>query len=95
MGALRYDYGKAPQHILDRVRRIEAVCDRHGVPIGAAALQFPLGHPAVASVLPGMRSAVGVAETVELLRFRIPLEFWGDLRAAGLLSVAAPLPVQG
>jgi len=49
-GALRYDYGEAPQHILDRVRRIETFCDRHGVPIAAAALQFPLGHPAVASV---------------------------------------------
>jgi len=94
-GALRYDYGEAPQHVLDRVRRIETFCDRHEVPIGAAALQFPLGHPAVASVLPGIRSAVGVAETIDLLRFRIPLEFWGDLRAGGLLSTAAPLPTQG
>lgn len=93
-GALRYDYGEAPQHILDRVRRIETFCDRHGVPIAAAALQFPLGHPAVASVLPGIRSAVGVAEAVDLLRFRIPLEFWDDLRAGDLLSVAAPLPAQ-
>jgi len=93
-GALRYDYGEAPRHILDRVRRIETLCDRYGVAIAAAALQFPLGHPAVASVLPGIGSAARVAETVELLRSPIPLEFWAELRDAGLLSVATPLPAR-
>jgi len=91
-GALRYDYGAAPTHIIDRVTRIEEVCDRHGVLIAAAALQFPLGHPAVASVLPGIGSAARCAETIALLRRPIPPEFWEDLRAAGLLSVAAPVP---
>lgn len=93
--ALRYDYGEAPQHILDRVRRIETFCDRYGVPIAAAALQFPLGHPAVASVLPGIGSAVRVAETLDLLRFPIPADFWAELRAECLLSVVAPLPAHG
>ncbi|MBW8743105.1 MAG: aldo/keto reductase [Sphingomonas sp.] len=93
-GALRYDYGEAPQHILDRVRQIETLCDGYCVPIAAAALQFPLGHPAVASVLPGIGSAGRVAETVDLLNFPIPLEFWTDLRTRGLFSAATPPPTQ-
>ena len=94
-GVLRYDYGDVPQHILDRMKRIEAYCDRHGVPIAAAALQFPLGHPAVISVLPGIGSADRVTETIELLRFPIPQAFWTDVRRAGLLVDMLPLPLDG
>ena len=52
-----YDYAPADAEVMEKVRRIEAVCARHDVPIAAAALQFPLGHPSVASVIPGARNA--------------------------------------
>ena len=94
-GALRYDYGKAPEHILDRVRRIETVCQAWDVPIAAAALQFPLGHPAVASVLPGIGSVARVTETVGLLRFPIAEGFWCDLRDHKLVAASVPLPIAG
>jgi len=89
-GPIRYDYGEAPAEIIDRVRRIETICDRHGVPIGAAALQFPLAHPAISCVLPGIASAARMEETVALAGYPIPEPFWHDLRAAGLLSADAP-----
>jgi len=91
-GPLRYDYGVAPGDIIDRLHRIEAICDRHAVPIAAAALQFPLAHPAVACVLPGIASAARMKETVSLTGYPIPQSFWHDLRVAGLLSADAPTP---
>jgi D-threo-aldose 1-dehydrogenase len=68
------------------------VCDRHGVPLAAAALQFPLAHPAVATIIPGPRSVPEFAEDLELLRRPIPGALWEDLRDAGLLHPKAPTP---
>lgn len=89
---LHYNYAAAPQEITARVRALEAVCDRHSVPLPAAALQFPLAHPQVVSVIPGLESCDRVAETVRLYNTRIPPEFWAELRSAGLLRADAPLP---
>ncbi len=89
---LHYNYGAAPREVAARVRELEAVCDRHGVPLAAAALQFPLAHPQVASVIPGLESAEHVAETVRLYNTRIPPELWDALRSAGLLRADAPVP---
>lgn len=91
----RYDYGPASPAILDRTRRIAAVCARHGVALAAAALQFPLHHPRVASVIPGARSRAEVERSVELYRARIPPRFWRDLKAEGLLRTDAPTPAEG
>jgi len=88
----RYFYQPAPPEILDRTRRLEAVCARHGVPLAAAALQFPLGHPAVAAVVAGARSAAEVETNLALFRFPIPPELWRDLKADGLLPAEAPVP---
>lgn len=88
----RYNYQPAPPEILARVARIEAVCRRHEVPVAAAALQFPLAHPAVQSVIPGARSADEVRQNLALLRVRIPPGLWKDLSAAGLLHPDAPTP---
>lgn len=90
----RYFYQPAPPEILDRTRRLEAVCARHGVPLAAAALQFPLGHPAVTAVVPGARSAAEVETNLALFRFPIPPELWRDLKADGLLPADAPVPGQ-
>ncbi|MDX3231771.1 aldo/keto reductase [Streptomyces sp. ME19-01-6] len=88
-----YDYASAPQPVVDRALRLLAVTERHGVPLRAAALQFPFGHPAVASVLTGARSPEEVHDTVEQLRRPIPHAVWDDLRAEGLLSSDIPVPL--
>ena len=75
-----------------RVARIEAIGRRHHVPLAAAALQFPLGHPAVASVVAGFRSPPEVAAALAALRHPIPAAFWQDLRQDGLIPADAPLP---
>lgn len=87
-----YDYAPAPPAILERVRRIEAVCRRHDVPLAAAALQFPLAHPAVASVIPGGRSAHEVKANLALFAQPIPAELWRELKDEGLLRRDAPTP---
>lgn len=87
-----HDYKAAPRHLIDKARRIAAVCQRHQVPLAAAALQFPLAHPAVASVIPGALSAEEVRQNIGHLHHRIPAALWQELRAEGLLEAAAPLP---
>lgn len=92
---LYYNYEQAPAGIVERVRRLEALCDRFAVRLPAAALQFALAHPAVVSVIPGLADAGRVAETVDLYRSVIPAEFWQTLRAEHLVDAAAPLPLAG
>lgn len=72
------NYGPDAPDIVARVARIEAVAAAHGVPLAAAALQFPLAHPAVASVIPGLGDARRVAQTLELYRVPIPAAFWAN-----------------
>jgi D-threo-aldose 1-dehydrogenase len=91
-GPLYYNYEPAPPEIIERVRRIEAVCDRFDVPLAAAAIQFPLAHPQVAAVIPGMVNAEEAAEARENLAWAIPAAFWTALRREGLLHPAAPVP---
>lgn len=86
-----YNYAPAPPELIERALRLAEVCDRHGVPLAAAAVQFPLRHPAVASVLVGARSAAEVEEDVRLFRWEVPDELWADLRSSGLVrDPAAP-----
>nr|WP_303657438.1 aldo/keto reductase [Asticcacaulis aquaticus] len=87
-----YNYAAPPADIVDRVVRLKAVCAAHGVPLAAAALQFPLAHPVVVSVLTGMNSPAQVETNSALFRHPIPPALWADLKAEGLLSDAAPVP---
>ena len=88
----RYNYAPAPAEILDKVRKMEAVCVSHDTPLIAAALQFVLGHPAVRSVIPGGANAKEVKSNVALLERPIPVMLWQDLRREGLIRSDAPLP---
>ena len=88
----KYNYSDAPKDILERVRRIEAVCAAHDTPLIAAALQFVLGHPAVKTVVPGAVNAVEVQANVALMERTIPAQLWSDLRTEGLIRPDAPLP---
>lgn len=92
-GAIHYDYGIAPQTVIDRVRRLESLCERHSVPLAAAALQFPLAHPQVASVIPGLGNPLRVENTLKLYKTSIPDTFWHDLKNEGLIHASAPIPV--
>ncbi|GAA1924331.1 aldo/keto reductase [Streptomyces sodiiphilus] len=87
-----FDYAPAPPAVLERALRLKAVAGRHGVPLRAAALRFPLAHPAVAAVLTGGRSAAEVRDAAAMLRRPVPAAFWEELRAAGLLPPDAPVP---
>ncbi len=89
---LYYNYEPAPAQVIEKVRKIEAVCDRHNVPLAAAALQFPLGHSLVASVIPGLDSPERVNQTLALYRHVIPAALWRDLRQEDLLRADAPIP---
>ncbi|GAA0841106.1 aldo/keto reductase [Streptosporangium amethystogenes subsp. fukuiense] len=80
-----YDYAPAPGPLLERARRIAAVCDRHGVTLPQAALAFPLRHPAVATVVVGARSATEVTRNAALTACPVPEELWADLAAEGLI----------
>jgi len=88
----KYNYKEAPPEIMDRVAKIEAVCRRHGVKLPAAALQFPLGHPAVAAMVPGAVTPAEVARNVALIAAPIPADLWAELKHEGLLRHDAPTP---
>ncbi len=85
-----YNYDAAPQPVLDRVASIEAVCERHGVKLIEAALNFPLMHPAVVSVIPGGQRPDEARANAALLDAKIPAALWQELKAQGLLRQDAP-----
>jgi D-threo-aldose 1-dehydrogenase len=89
---LVYDYQPAPPHIIAQVAAIESVCDKHNVTLPAAALQFPLAHPQVIAVIPGMNSPAEVSRAREYLNMQIPAAFWRELRERELLRPEAPVP---
>ena len=89
----RFDYGLADARWVERAKRLYEVCERHGVPLKAAAIQFPLAHPAVASVVVGARSPEEIDENVRMFEWAIPPALWEELRAKRLLPEEAPVPM--
>jgi D-threo-aldose 1-dehydrogenase len=90
-----FDYRPAPPPTVERVEEIGKVCADHAVPLKAAALQFPYGHPAVCSVLTGVRSPDELDENLAMLAIDIPTSFWMALRRKGLIPLTAPIPDVG
>ncbi len=87
-----FNYRPAEPAWLERAQRLAAVCDRHETPLMAAAIQFPLAHQAVATVLTGVRSIAELEENERMFRFPVPVALWDDLRREGLLPDEAPTP---
>lgn len=87
-----YNYAAAPAEVLERALRLQEVAARHGTSLRAAALAFPLAHPAVAGVLVGARSAQEAHDCVRKYRAAVPADFWAELRADGLLPEDVPVP---
>ncbi|MEO8666877.1 MAG: aldo/keto reductase [Bauldia sp.] len=92
VGRETWNYAKAPAEVMTRVKAIAAICDAHKVPLGAAALQFPLAHPLVSATIPGPRSPTEFNEIVEWWNTPIPAGLWRDLKTEKLVDAAAPVP---
>ena len=88
----KYNYGPAPAHVVERVSRIESVCAEYGVPLPAAALQFVIAHPAIASFITGTRTVAQLKQNLAWFEHPIPAEFWSALKSHGLLRADAPVP---
>jgi D-threo-aldose 1-dehydrogenase len=88
----RYNYAPAQPDVMERVAKMEAVCKRHKVPLAAAALQFPLGHPIVASVIPGAISSKQVGLNLAAFNHPIPSDLWAELKHEKLIRADAPVP---
>jgi D-threo-aldose 1-dehydrogenase len=91
-GGANFEYQAASPEIIARVDRIKALAAKHEVPVKAAAVQFALAHPAVAAVIPGASKPSRIAEDHAAVKAVIPVDFWRDMRAQGLVSPDAPLP---
>ena len=88
----RFNYVAAPPKILERARRLREICDHHRVPIRAAAAQFPLAHPAVSSLVVGVKSIAHLEEYPALLAEPIPAALWAELKSLELVPADAPTP---
>jgi D-threo-aldose 1-dehydrogenase len=87
-----FDYTTAPTDLIERAQALQAICDRHEVPLMAAAIQFPLAEPGISAVLTGVRSPAEIAQNVEMMNIPIPVELWSELRAEGFIHDAALTP---
>jgi D-threo-aldose 1-dehydrogenase len=85
-----YNYGPAPAEVKDRVRRIQQICKSFKVGLPEAALRFPLGHPAVVSVIPGAQRTSEVRRNAAMISAKLPAALWRALKAENLLRGDAP-----
>ena len=88
----RYEYGPPPDAVKERVRRIQQICKAFRVKLPEAALRFPLGHPAVVSVIPGAQRASEAKRNAEMMRAKIPPALWRALKDEKLMRADAPAP---
>jgi D-threo-aldose 1-dehydrogenase len=87
-----YNYTQATPELLDRTRTLQAACTRHGITLQAAALQFPMAHPCIATVVVGARSPAEAIANAKFAQEEIPVAFWDDLKELNLIPVNAPTP---
>lgn len=87
----KFEYAPAPQDVMDRVRKIEAICTSHGTSLRRAAMHFAMAHPAVVSVVLGAVKPEEVEVNAADADATVPAALWVDLKSAGLLDPAAPI----
>lgn len=92
VGGDTWNYDRAPAAILDKVKKLSAVCATHSVSLPAAALKFPLTHPALASVIPGPRTPAELNQILDWWKTDIPQALWTDMASEGLFAPGTPLP---
>jgi D-threo-aldose 1-dehydrogenase len=88
----KYNYAPAPEHIMEKVRKIEAVCKSYNVPLPATAMQFLLAHPLIVSHIPGTRTVEQMKQNIAWVSHPIPADLWTELKHKGLLREEAPVP---
>ena len=88
----KFNYADAPADVLARVQALGEVCREFDVPLQAAALQFPMGHPAVVSCIPGAQSVAQLQQNAAWFDMAIPPGLWQELKRRGLLDERAPVP---
>ena len=91
-GPVSYDYEIAPQSVIDRAKALGAVCRQNGVDLKAAAIQFVVAHPAVATVIPGATTLEELEQNLQMAQAPIPPALWEDLRSENLIHPDAPTP---
>jgi D-threo-aldose 1-dehydrogenase len=87
-----YDYGEPPNSVRERVRHIQRICKAFKVKLAGAALRFPLGHPAIVSVIPGAQRASEAKRNADMMSAKIPPGFWRTLKDEKLIRADAPVP---
>jgi D-threo-aldose 1-dehydrogenase len=87
-----FNYRAAPPDVLERAQRLRTVCERHGVALRAAAIQFPLAHPAVKAIVAGVRTAPHLDDYPRFMAQPLPPDLWTELREEGLIPPEAPIP---
>ena len=92
VGGDSFDYGAVPDHVATKVQAMTRICSAHNVPLPAAALRFPLAHPAVKSVIPGPRTPQELQQILNWWEHPIPCAFWSDLKSDDLIHQDAPVP---
>jgi len=91
-GGNTWNYSAAPAEVIDKAKKIERVCSSHGIPLPAAALQMPIAHPLVATVIPGPRSRAEVQDILSWWKLEIPVSLWSDLKSEKLMHPDTPSP---
>jgi D-threo-aldose 1-dehydrogenase len=81
-GDAKFNYVDAPPEVVQRVQRLQTICAGHGVPLGAAAIQFPLRHPGVTSVVVGARTTRTINTSADWFETRVPEALWADIESA-------------
>ena len=92
VGRDTWNYAKAPKEVIDKARALGVVADEFGIPLPAAALQFPLGDEIVCSVIPGPRDKGELEQIVTWFKTPIPKEFWSTLKEKKLMEPSATVP---
>lgn len=91
----RYDYGAAPPAMIERAKRLASICARYDVALRDAAIRFPLAHPAITSLVTGVRSIQHLEEYPAAMATSIPDDLWVELKDEGLIRSDAPVPTGG
>ena len=87
-----FDYEQASDDLVSTARKLTEICVPHGVDLKAAALQFVLAHPAIATAVPGAQSIAELEQNIAMVQQEIPAAMWSDMRTAGLIPANAPTP---
>jgi len=91
-GGNTWNYAAAPADVIKKATAIKEICGENNIPLPAAALQFPIGHPLVSSIIPGPRSRAEMSTIFDWWDLPVPASLWSDLKTAGLLHSDAPVP---